>query len=159
MTTSIDLRLAKIKAQQEALEHRNVSLTNDRNLVKDIMTALAYESENDIWADLPAIDPLLPAKDLHHAYLNLLARVLLRSEGSVAFNEDVRKRFAEKKIICAPSKVNLTEASHELLRSKFINLLEIHGEVRHPTRMERFKVWFQGVLDRIGGKDVQPTEA
>lgn len=155
-TTTIDLRLASTKAQQEHLEHLNASLTKDKEVVSAIMFALDYKKEADIWSDIPTSDTLAEVKCLHHCYLNMLARCILRSTDT-ATSEELRLRFADKAIIKNPVSTALSQKNEDIMRSKYINLMAIHGEVKKPGFKEKFKAWIDQLFNRIS--EEQPEKA
>lgn len=157
MTTSIDKEIVINQAKKEELECKAVSLAKDKEIVERILSVLGYEGEQDLWDNLPSTNYLDDVKVVHASYLNLLARVLLRST-DIKTSENIRNRFADNGIINSPETTSLSAKNTDVLRSKFVNLLEIHGEVRHPSLVEKLKLWFKTLMDKIGGNEVTANQ-
>lgn len=132
----IETRIVRAKAAQEHLDQVTKVLEKDQQLLGDIFRCLGIESEVDLWEEYPTEDPHASVIELHRSYLNLLARTVLRSNGT-DFSEATRARFAISGFVVKPETANLSTTNLSLLRSKFINLWSIHGDIKRPNALQR----------------------
>lgn len=149
-TVSPEMRIAQANAAKEHLEAVSEALAKDLAVLQDIYKALGYTGEEDVWKNIPTRNHLADDKVVHASYLNLIARSLLRSE-SMDFSEHVRTRFAIKALIRNPEASTATATTVSNIRSKYINLLDLHGEVKEPGLMEKFKAWVDAIFAKITG--------
>lgn len=140
----VDVRLVRCRAAQEELQCTANALTKDQRVLKQITTALGMKKE-DLFITIPNIDPMQEYSDLYRAYLIILARTITRS-ASTETSVFIRERFP-----FIPAGTEANSENLDILRSKFINLLEIHGEVRLPSAFEKLQALIHRLFARITG--------
>lgn len=149
MTTSIDAKIISNNAKREELQHELDLLTRNKETIQLALNALGWDEEK-LWSLLPCTDiSVRTMEEVHYSYLNLLVRVLSRTT-SITELESYLNRFADPLFLTKPSQNALSLTNQELMKSKFVNLLDIHGEVRFPTPLEKFKAWVIAIMDRLG---------
>lgn len=148
-TGSIELKMIKAKAATEHMSTITNSLAADRETIKQLNVVLGNVSDDDYWGYLPTTNVEASAEVLHTSYLNLLGRCLLRSD-SPERSEALRKRFALPSYIVTGK---VSDAVLKDMRTKYVNLLEIHGEVKAPNLWERILHYCKNMFN--SNKDTQ----
>lgn len=128
-TTPLAERIANARAAQENLAYISKSLEEDQKAVKNILTTLGLK-ESQLWEE--EIDT--KCIEEHHTliaqyYCILLARTILRTT-SPEFSDSIRSRFYSPVLLEMVHQSEVKADNVLALRSKFINLLEIHGPVK-----------------------------
>lgn len=134
----VDDRLANARAAQENLQHIVNSIVEDKKVLSTILFNL-NSNEVDVY-ELPINTSLnQSAAALATSYCIVLARVLLQTT-SPEFSDAIRERFYNKTIISMlDGSKPPVEENINVLRSKFLNLLEIHGPIK--TKSFWYNLW------------------
>lgn len=138
------VRVARVNAAQEHLGYTLEALERDQKTVEKIFDVLGIKTKEELFSLLPNTNPMQDHDNLYKSYLMLLARTLIRSTSPETSNS-IRQRFPYTAGGAA------TEEDTQRLRSKFINLLELHGEVRLPSAWEKLQAFVQALFNRITG--------
>lgn len=141
------VRVVRVQAAQEQLNYTLEALERDQKTVDKIFEILDIKTKEELFSLLPKTDPMQNHDDLYKSYLMLLARTLIRSTSPETSNS-IRQRFPFN--ACGAG----TEDDTQRLRSKFTNLLELHGEVRLPSAWEKLQAYVQALFNRITGDKV-----
>lgn len=140
----VAVRIVRCRAAQEQLQYTTDALVKDQRVLDQIFKTLDMKKEQ-LFTTIPNVDPMQEYQALYRAYLILLARTLTRST-SPETSDFIRARFP-----FIPTGTEVNSENLERLRSKFINLLELHGEVRLPTAFEKLQALVQRIFARITG--------
>lgn len=143
---NIETKIVMAAAAAEQINVVTKSLIQDKEMLDSIMKLLNVTKLDDILSVVPVSTAIGHHEDLHASYLNLLTRTLLRSNGP-EMSAMLRTRFATPNLMIRTG--DLQPASVKEMRALYINLLELHGEVKLPTFWERFIIKLQNFVKRV----------